>query len=164
VDDVLAAAKYLAQQPYVDPDRLYLGGHSTGGTLALLTAESTKRFRAVFAIGPVASATDYKGGVPLYFNQGDRRDVELRSPVRWLSCAEAPTFVFEGAQPPSNLTSLRILAKANGSPHIQFLEVPGLTHFSILAPLNDLIAHKIQQDAKGLTFSAEELAQLVGKR
>ena len=38
VDDVLAAADYLARQPFVDPRRLYLGGHSTGGTLALLVA------------------------------------------------------------------------------------------------------------------------------
>src|SRR5262249_2655167 len=36
VDDVLAAADYLAKQDYVDSSRIYLGGHSTGGTLALL--------------------------------------------------------------------------------------------------------------------------------
>lgn len=30
VDDVLAAADYLAQLPYVDSARIYLGGHSTG--------------------------------------------------------------------------------------------------------------------------------------
>ena len=39
VDDVLAAADYVAAQPYVDPRRIYLGGHSTGGTLAMLVAE-----------------------------------------------------------------------------------------------------------------------------
>jgi dipeptidyl aminopeptidase/acylaminoacyl peptidase len=39
VDDVLAAHDYLSRQPYVDPKRIYPGGHSTGGTLALLTAE-----------------------------------------------------------------------------------------------------------------------------
>ena len=53
VDDILAAADYLAKQPYVDPSRIYLGGHSTGGTLALLVAEDSARFRATFAFGPV---------------------------------------------------------------------------------------------------------------
>src|SRR5205085_7788189 len=47
VDDVLAAADYLSKLDYIDPQRIYLGGHSTGGTLALLAAESTSRFRAV---------------------------------------------------------------------------------------------------------------------
>jgi pimeloyl-ACP methyl ester carboxylesterase len=47
VDDVLAAAEFLAQRPDVDPRRIYLGGHSTGGTLALLAAASTTRFRTV---------------------------------------------------------------------------------------------------------------------
>lgn len=54
VDDLIAAAQWLARQDYVDPERIYLGGHSTGGTLALLVAESTDRFRAVFALGSVA--------------------------------------------------------------------------------------------------------------
>ena len=39
VDDILAAAEYLARESYVDPGRIYLGGHSTGGTLAMLAAE-----------------------------------------------------------------------------------------------------------------------------
>ncbi len=40
-------------QGYVDPRRIYLGGHSTGGTLVMLVAASTDRFRAVFSFGPV---------------------------------------------------------------------------------------------------------------
>ena len=52
VDDVLAAAAYLAKQDYVDPKRIYLGGHSTGGTLVLLVAEVPNPFRAVFLIRP----------------------------------------------------------------------------------------------------------------
>ena len=53
VDDVLAAAEYLSKQAFVDPQRIYLGGHSTGGTLVLLVAECSGRFRAVFSFGPV---------------------------------------------------------------------------------------------------------------
>jgi len=37
--------------PYVDSNRIYLVGHSTGGTKALLLSEYSKGFRAVFAIG-----------------------------------------------------------------------------------------------------------------
>ena len=35
VDDVLAAAEYLANRPEVDSTRIYLAGHSAGGTLTL---------------------------------------------------------------------------------------------------------------------------------
>ena len=63
VDDVLAATNYLAQQESVDPRRIYLGGHSTGGTLALLVAESTDRFRAVFSFGPASDVSNYPSGV-----------------------------------------------------------------------------------------------------
>jgi dipeptidyl aminopeptidase/acylaminoacyl peptidase len=59
MDDVIAAARYLASLPYVDLGRIYLGGHSTGGTLAMLSVESTTLFRAVFAFGPVGSYNAY---------------------------------------------------------------------------------------------------------
>ena len=59
VEDVLAAAEFVARLPYVDPAQIYLGGHSTGGTLALLVAESSGRFKSVFALAPVARVDDY---------------------------------------------------------------------------------------------------------
>src|SRR5262249_12632428 len=46
VDDVLAAAKYLGQAPYVTGDRLYIAGPSAGGTLVLLAAMTSHHFRA----------------------------------------------------------------------------------------------------------------------
>ncbi len=62
VDDVLAAADYLAKQDFVDPQRIYLGGHSTGGTLVLLAAASSDRFRAVFSFGPTDDVGGYGAG------------------------------------------------------------------------------------------------------
>ncbi len=56
VDDVKAAGDYVARLSYVDPARIYLGGHSTGGTLVLLTMATTTQFRAAFAFGPMANA------------------------------------------------------------------------------------------------------------
>ena len=38
IDDIVSAYEYAASLPYVDPDRIYLGGHSTGATRALLAA------------------------------------------------------------------------------------------------------------------------------
>jgi len=46
VDDVLAAAAFLARHPAVDSSRIFLAGHSAGATLALLVAETSSRFRS----------------------------------------------------------------------------------------------------------------------
>ena len=51
IEDLEEARKYVASLPYVDPNRIYLVGHSTGGTKALLLSEYSKGFRAVFAMG-----------------------------------------------------------------------------------------------------------------
>lgn len=49
MDDVLAAAAALAPQPYADAEQIYLGGHKTGATLALLATEVSSQFAALFA-------------------------------------------------------------------------------------------------------------------
>ena len=79
VDDVLAAADYLGKQEFVDPHRIYLGGHSTGGTLVLLVAECSDRFRAVFSFGPVDNVAGYP---PQYlpFDTASSREIELPQP------------------------------------------------------------------------------------
>ena len=81
----------------MDPARLYLGGHSTGGTLVLLVAASSDRFRGVFSFGPVDDVSGY-GSQFLPFNTWSRREIELRSPIYWLHSVRSPTFVFEGSE------------------------------------------------------------------
>ena len=164
VDDVLAARAWLAKQADVDPTRIYLGGHSTGGTLALLVAECAGGFQGVFAFGPVANARSY-GPKNLFYDLSDPKESELRSPIRWLDGISCPTFVFEGVNPTSNIASLNLLAKANHNAAIQFHPVPNATHFSALQPVSRLIARKILQDTGAtpdLSFSEQEIAAAVG--
>ena len=159
VDDVLSAAVYLSSLSYVDPNRIYLAGHSTGGTLALLAAECSTRFRAVFAFGPVADVAGY-GAENLPFDLKDPREFELRAPGRWLHCITTPTFVLEGHNR-SNVSD--VLQMAN-SPHpaaVQFHLVKHADHFSVLQPLTRVIAKKIVQDTGPevvMTFPDDELA------
>jgi acetyl esterase/lipase len=158
VDDVLAAADYLARQAGVDPRRIYLGGHSTGGTLVLLAAECSDRFRAAFSFGPADDVAGY-GPEYLPFNTSDRRELELRSPGRWLHSIQSPVFVFEGTQQ-GNLRSLQAMARSTSNPLAHFHPVRGATHFSILAPTTGLVAAKILKDtgpATNIAFTEEEL-------
>lgn len=52
VDDVLAAVRFLAGQPQVDPSRVALRGSSLGGQLAIHAAAESETVRAVVAICP----------------------------------------------------------------------------------------------------------------
>lgn len=143
VDDVIAAANYLSKLDYVDPTRIYLGGHSTGGTLALLVAESSTQFRAVFAFGP---ADEVKWYDPEYlpYDTSNRREEELRSPIHWLATISTPTFVIEGTE--GNIVSLNALASESSNNKLTCIEVARRDHFNVLGHSNRLIAQKILAD------------------
>ena len=162
--DVVAAADYLARQPWVDPARIYLGGHSTGGTLALLVAESSERFRAVFAFGPVATIRGYGDGLgPWPFNLNDDREVAVRSPGAWLASVRTPTFVLEGDGRGNAASVEQMRHLAADLPALHWAIVPGKTHFSILAPANELLAGKILADtgpSTNIALSASDIASV----
>jgi alpha/beta superfamily hydrolase len=143
VDDVLAAVAFLARQPDVDPQRIYLGGHSTGGTLSLLVAETGIRFRGVFSFGPVGAVQDYGDDVIVY-DKTNAKESDLRAPILRMNAIAAPTFVIEGAR--GNRGSLEELSRAQHPPTVKFFTVGGADHFSVLRPISALIAKKILAD------------------
>jgi dienelactone hydrolase len=165
VDDVLAAADFLAQQSFVDPQRIYLGGHSTGGTLALLVTEHSPRFRATFSFGPVDEVLGY-GLEFAPYDFASQRELDLRNPGKWLHSIRSPTFVLEGTDSPGNRDDLEAMAVASTNPQTHFIPVPGANHFSILAPVNKLLAEKILRDdgpTTNIQITAEELNALFAK-
>jgi dienelactone hydrolase len=164
LDDVVACAAYLRTLPYVDPARVYLGGHSTGGTVALLAAEYTDTFRAVFSFGPVDDPTGYPAELA-GFNRSDAKEVEIRSPGKWLGSIKSPTFVIEGASR-GNADCLDRMKRGNTNPKVTFLTVRGADHFNVLAPLNRVVAQKILADtgpACDIALTAAEADQAVGR-
>lgn len=149
VDDILAATDHLAQLPYVDPEQIYLGGHSTGGTMAMLVGECSDRYRAIFALGPVAAAQQY-GGEFVYCEPNDKNEMILRSPIFWLPSIKTPMYVFEGAEN-GNWDAVQMMADDNSNPHVQFFKVPGHDHFSVIAPLTERLAAQIADGQLNVT-------------
>lgn len=143
VDDILAAAEHLANLPYVDPAQIYLGGHSTGGTLAMLVGESSDKFRAIFALGPVAYAHSYRGDF-IYCDPRNTKEMELRSPIYWLSCVSSPMYVFEGEEN-GNWDELKKMSDVNLNPNIQFHKVRDHDHFSLISPLTEALAEQLKK-------------------
>jgi alpha/beta superfamily hydrolase len=141
VDDILAATDYLASLPYVDSEQIYLGGHSTGGTMVMLVGECTNRYPAIFSLGPVAAAQQY-GGEYVYCDINNEDEIAVRSPMLWLHCVESPMYVFEGAEQ-GNWEAAQVMADSNKNPKIQFHKAPGHDHFSVISPLAETLADQI---------------------
>lgn len=156
VDDILAATDHLASLPYVDPDQIYLGGHSTGGTMVMMVGASTDRYRAVFALGPVATAAQY-GGDMVYCDPNDEQEMALRSPALWLHCIDSPMYVIEGASN-GNWLAIQQMVNLNSNPNVHFFKVAGHDHFSVIAPVAELLARQIVQG--NVKVTAEMLQNL----
>ncbi|MCY1081308.1 alpha/beta hydrolase family protein [Archangium lansingense] len=142
VDDVLAALEFLARRPDVDPERIYLGGHSTGGTMALLAAASGPRVRGVFAFGPVA--VSYYGETGTALDRAEGKELAIRSPVVFMEYIRVPTLILEGEK--GNTFAFDELREASKDAPVRFVAVPGGTHFNILAPLTELLAQRIARN------------------
>jgi dipeptidyl aminopeptidase/acylaminoacyl peptidase len=158
VDDVKAAATYLAQQPYVDPARIYLGGHSTGASLVLLTQAATTQFRAAFAFGPIATPVrNYMAAMGVQVRS--QEDLDRRAPVRFLDAIAKLTLIIEGED--GNAKALAALRAATTNANLRFHLVPRATHFTVLGPVSEIIAKQIVKDtgpAAAIALNDTELA------
>jgi len=130
VDDVLAAAEYLATQPHADPDRLFVAGHGTGGTLAMLAAMAGGRFQGCASFsGPPdlpAWAADKKELVP--FDPAADDEFRMRSPLAFPRSFRRPARLYYGTDETvlkSGSTRLAQLARLSKPDLVMAEEVPG---------------------------------------
>jgi dipeptidyl aminopeptidase/acylaminoacyl peptidase len=97
LEDVLAAADVLAKLPYVDSKRLFVAGHSAGGTLALLAAMMPNRFRAAASFSATCNQHS-AGSVWTPFDTSDMKEYEMRSPVAYATSFKRPVRLYHGDQ------------------------------------------------------------------
>lgn len=148
VDDVLAAAAYMRTRADVDPRRVYLVGHSTGGTLVLMAAQQAsalpeaERPRGVFALAPVGAVTDY-GDACLPFD-AEIAERNARRPLSHMRELQIPTVLVEGAQ--GNASSLDELMAAAGDAPVSGFLLPGHDHFTSIAATVRVIGELIAAD------------------
>ncbi len=158
VDDIVSAYEYAASLPYVDPERIYLGGHSTGGTRALLASEYTDKFRAVFCFGAVDKIR-YHNNSQFTFDKSNQDEYVMRSPIYWLDNIKSPTFLIEGRD--GNSKNLERMEEASRNDNLHCYVVEDADHFSVLAPVTRVVAEKILADTGdevSIVITQEELA------
>lgn len=159
VDDIVSAYEYAASLPYVDPNRIYLGGHSTGGTRALLASEYTDKFRSVFCFGAV-DEIKYHNNSQFTFDTAKEDEFTMRSPIHWLDNVKSPTFLIEGEE--GNSSNLKNIEEASTNENIHCYVLKGADHFSPLGPITWLLADKILADTgtePNISITQEELEE-----
>jgi dienelactone hydrolase len=134
VDDVLAAAEYLSKQPYIDASHLFLAGHSNGGTLTLLAAMASRRFRAAASFDGAPYKPEFFTRLKFMpYDTSDPRESRLRSPMAYASSFKCPVRVYiaQKGKDSVHLASLRTagLAKRRGL-DVEAVEIEGdhVTH------------------------------------
>jgi dipeptidyl aminopeptidase/acylaminoacyl peptidase len=113
-DDVLAAAKYLSEEHYVDGSRLYIAGSSAGGTLALLAVEAGNRFRRAASISasPDQAVLVKHAKIELPFDKADPRELQMRSPLAYAHSFKCPVRIYYATQDHFVLTTQRTASVA----------------------------------------------------
>lgn len=120
IDDVLAAVDYLAKVPNVDSSRIYLAGHSAGGTHAMLAAMASDRFRALASVSGSPDRISFVNsgyGRVAPFDKANLRELQLRSPVAFAGSFKCPARLYVGSQESYFFNETRrtaLLAKSRG--------------------------------------------------
>ena len=148
LDDVIAAGRWLASQADVDPARVFLSGHCTGGTLAILASMVPSPFAAVASFEGATDAEFINTwiGEPPYDMNNPREEL-LRSAIAFPSSIRVPLHIF--AHPGHNTYyqmafELAKAAQASGRPCQ--LHQAGVSHISVLSegvPLSIQIFNQI---------------------
>jgi pimeloyl-ACP methyl ester carboxylesterase len=137
VEDVLAATETLAQLNYVDSNRIYVSGHSVGGTLTLLAAMTSSRFRAAasFSGSPDQVAWSRLQPQLVPFVSNDKEEYRMRSPLAFPRSFKCPVRLYYGSQEllfASTSQETGKLAKA-AALDVEAVSVPG-DHLTIVEP------------------------------
>jgi dipeptidyl aminopeptidase/acylaminoacyl peptidase len=110
--DALAAAAMLRALPAVDPDRVFVAGHSVGGTLTLLAALAAPVFRAAAAFSPNPDARAFFRRFPedVRFDAADPREFEMRSAAAYATSFKCSVLMLHGAEETRTERVIRLTA------------------------------------------------------
>jgi dipeptidyl aminopeptidase/acylaminoacyl peptidase len=136
VDDAIAAGKFLSVLSGVDKSRIYIAGHSAGGTVAALSALLPSPFTAAAAYGApcdmetfLARGSQFRGVAP--FDSDDATERRLRSVTAFIKTLRCPLYLFAGSTDDfarHSMFNLDTLA-TNAGKTCQTFVIPG-DHFS----------------------------------
>jgi len=140
VDDAIAAADTLAKTPGVDGKRIYICGHSAGGTLTMLAVELSDRFAAAVSMAgnPLTHSIRYNNQDVTPFAAHNADDARARQPMQFAASVKCPLTLVVGDKDmalAAGNQAMEAISKQAGK-KVQLLKVPG-DHFTSLDPAID---------------------------
>lgn len=140
VDDAVNAIEYLKTRPDVDSSLIFAAGHSVGGTVVMLLAESTDSVKKVAACGGLPSMETLFGSYPDSPFKDTRKEKNLRSPREHIQDLKCPLLLCYGdkGRGEKRMFSLaeslkRISDKKEGNPEVKVVQLKGADHFTALS-------------------------------
>ncbi len=137
VDDVVAAAEALARAPGVDPNRVFVAGHSAGGTVAMLAAMTSKNFKACASFSGSPDQVAFVRTQPELapFDVDDEMELRMRSPLAFPKSFKCPARLYWGNEELEfRFATRRLAEKAQAAGlDVQAIELPG-DHDTAVAP------------------------------
>ncbi len=137
VDDVIAAGDYLKELPYVDPENIFLCGHSVGGTLSMLTSMLPSSYKAIATFGASPNQrVFFKSSSDIApFDYNDFSETDIRSPLAYIDCIQKPLYIFVAEGDLAYVQFSRLLADSakEMSKDCEMIVMEG-DHFTSLQP------------------------------
>lgn len=140
VEDAKNAVEYLKSRPDVDPSLIFAAGHSIGGTVVMLLAESSDSIKKAAACGGLPSMETLFGGYPGAPYKDTRKEKNLRSPREHIEDLKCPLLLLYGDEGRGEkrmyklAQSLkRISDKQKGNPEVKVMQLKGTDHFTALS-------------------------------
>lgn len=116
VDDVIAAGKYLKELSYVDPDNIFLVGHSSGGAISMLASMMPSDYKAISSFGgaPLDLQAELNANKQLEqiipFDTSISTEFDLRTPIKYPHCVSKPLYMFVESE--SHIPGIQDLTKS----------------------------------------------------
>ncbi|HAN21606.1 MAG: hypothetical protein A2Y15_05920 [Clostridiales bacterium GWF2_36_10] len=100
VNDAIAAGNYLKSLSYVDLDRIFLSGHSTGGTISMLTSLMPSPYKAIASFGGSPEQDIFCNYQPeiVPFDIENQKELIIRSPLYNVESMQKPLLVYLGTE------------------------------------------------------------------
>lgn len=107
VDDAIAAGKYLASLDSVDPNRVFVSGHSVGASIAVLVSAMESPFKASAAFSAYPKLLDWIDDFAELapFELSLERERRIRDPYLYLSNFKIPIYLTSEAEKLQNIST-----------------------------------------------------------
>jgi acetyl esterase/lipase len=142
-EDAVAAMEYLARDPQIDANNIFIAGHSIGATNAMLAAELSAIPRGAIAVGGLLdicrldSRSILKVFPEIPYDWNSATEHRVRSPGRFLSDLNCPIQLYYGDDElRASLSMAKSVSKQAEElgKHVEYIELDGRDHFTSLAP------------------------------